>query len=1855
MSRSPSSRARKSLIAVAAVAATMLAPLASRATTHSQSVKVSIALGHDESIPVRLMKPARSPKAPQLPDLPIDHYPGLPRPPRPHALPVANTSALSTTVPSSGASCQGTGNSDGNVPPDTQVAVGTTQVVEAVNVHFQVFDKGCHAAPTSTTFATFWTGYTGTGCAGAGFSDPVVLWDTLASRWVIEIIDTTNNVLCIGISTTSDALGSYYRYSFADANSGNLPDYTKMGVMADAYYMTSDEFVGSTGYNGPSLCALDRSKMLIGATPTRQCALPGTHGLSTSFIAVMPGSLDGSTPPPSGAPEWFVTEGATLDANGNTTDLEYWSMKVDWSNSSNTVVTDGVSLPVDPYVPACGYTSPDPGAVNFCIVDPPPGSPLDALGPNMMFRLAYRNFGDHEALVVSHAVDTGLSQNPDTSTGERWYELRPNGSGGLGVYQSGTHAPDSTYRWMGSIAMDQSGDMGLGYSVSSSTIYPGLRYTGRLASDPLGQMEQERDLHVPTGYSVSSIGASSGPYRWGDYSEMSIDPTDDCTFWYSNEYAQGPPQNGDWLTWLGSFKFPSCHSSSSDFSIAESPSSLSINQGVSGTVSVTTAITQGSAQSVALSVSGLPSGVNASFNPSTITSGGSSTLTLTATTSAATGTVPVTITGTGSTTHSTTVSLTVTAANDFSISTNPTTLILLAGQSGTASVDTQITSGSAQSVALSASGVPAGVSASFNPSTINSGQSSTLTMSASSTAAAGSYTVTITGTGSVTTHSVPMNLIVASSAAGFTNYQPPLSQTWTTKDGFTYGPASNSGSNGNTAGGEPTIGADWKTGDTMYGWDLFVQHVHFNSNAPNDATWTDASPPQVTPVVGTTLDPFLFTDHNTNRTLFEYWTGSCPVLSHSDDDGNTWTRSTVPCGAGDQEDHPTIGGGPYATPAPSHSATYPDSVIFCAQATTEGSCVRSDDGGDTFPNTGQYAASGVLLFNSSNLPNGHCGASSGHVKVAPNDGTQYIPLKDCYFGDGNNSQVQGGGISIDNGANWVDFQVPGLYAPQSQTLSESDPSIGVGSDGTVYYGWQEPAYHCGGTCSSANGTVPAITVSRNKTSTWSHPVNVGAAPSWQGDASCPGNIGNVAFPTVVAGDGDRAAFAFLGTCTGGDAQSTSFTGKWYLFVSTTYDRGATWTTVDATPNDPVQIGTICLGGTGCGSGRNLLDFMDSNIDKYGNVLVGYPDGCVGTCDTSQTTNSNTAWGSIARQTSGKTLYSQYDGTQRIAITPSTATIAAGTTQAYTVHAIDVNGNDIGNLTSTSTISATPPVTCSNAACGTTHPGTYTVTATNGSMTATATLNVVPGPAASLTLSPINAVTTAGTTVAYTTTGTDAYGNSLGNTTPSTTFTINAPGSCSSNTCGSTTSGPYTVVATDGAASASTMLSVTPGALVGLVLSPANSTIKLSQSQTYTASGRDQFGNSTGDMTSSTTFTIAPDGSCVGATCSGTAYGQHTVTGINGSVVGTANLTISDVTIDHIVITPSSSTITAGGSQTYTATGYDSSNNVIGDVTSTTVFTIAPNGSCSGATCGATIAGPHTVTGTRDQKISTASLTVTAGPTTKLALNPATSSIPSGGTRRYSAQGVDQYGNPTGDLTSATTFTIAPDGSCSGVACTASVIGPHTVTGTDGTLTGTATLDVVPLAPVIVSPAEGALTPAAVTVSGTAGPGQQVSVIEGFSTLASGVMADSNGNWSVALSFADGQHQLIAKATQGSETSASSAVRTFTVDATAPTVKIFDPAGSTSLLDFYLPGDRTIRGSATDNYGVSKVVVTYTNLITGAVVKTENASCLSCPAASTNWTDPLTAGPGLYSVSAVATDVVGNNSPSVTQTFFSFGF
>ena len=636
-----------------------------------------------------------------------------------------------------------------SAPPDTNGQVGPRNYVQIVNSAFAIFDKAGHVlygpAQTNTLFVGF-----GFGCEGNNDGDATVVYDRQADRWIISQFSVTTFPFreCVAVSTSGDPTGSYFRYEFQYQN---FPDYPKMAVWSDAYYETFNLFdPNGIAFQGPEICAYDRAKMLAGAPATQQC-----FTLSTAFGSILPSNVDSAQPPPVGSPNYL------LDFTTNA--LDFWKFHVDWSNPANTTLTAAAQIPVAPFAPACSG-----GA---CIPQPATTQQLDSLGDRLMFRLGYRNFGDHESLVVSHTVTAG------SATGVRWYELRnPNGT--PSVFQQGTYAPDATSRWMPSVAMDGSGNIGLGFSASSSALKPGVHYTGHLTTDPAGVMGQGE------GVVINGTGVQSSPdralARWGDYSDMTIDPSDDCTFWFTSEYIA---TDGifNWHTRIGSFRLAGC--GSPDFSVAASPSSQTVSPGSPTTYGVTVTPNGGFTGSVSLSASGLPAGAAASFSPNPVT--GSSTLTVTTSASTPVGSYPVTITGTsGTLSHSATVTLVV-SQPDFSLTATPASRTVTAGTSTTYTVSVAPAAGFTGSVSMGASGLPAGASASFSPNPTTG--TSTMTVTTTGSTPAGSYPVTVTGTSGSLSHTTGVQLVVqAAPTPSFTLSSTPSTRTVSAGTATTY-------------------------------------------------------------------------------------------------------------------------------------------------------------------------------------------------------------------------------------------------------------------------------------------------------------------------------------------------------------------------------------------------------------------------------------------------------------------------------------------------------------------------------------------------------------------------------------------------------------------------------------------------------------------------------------------------------------------------------------------------------------------------------------------------------------------------------------------------------------------------------------------------------------------------------------------------------------------------------------------------------------------------------------------------------------------------------------------------------------
>jgi hypothetical protein len=628
---------------------------------------------------------------------------------------------------------------DGSIPPDPNIAVGPNDIVQLVNTEIAVFNKnGTMELGYPKTLSSLWSALGG-GCATNNGGDPIVQYDRLADRWLITQLGSLGSPFseCFAVSQSGDPAGAYYLYSYSFGS--NLNDYPKFGVWPtnsnSAYLGTYNLFANSANFVGAELCAYDRQAMLSGApSPASICYTVADGGY-------LPSDLDGATAPTDGEPGFFLNFNSLSS-------LGLYKLTPNFANPGSSTFTGPTDLPVAAFQEACGGGT--------CIPQPATSRQLDSLGDRLMYRLAYRRFSDHEAMVVNHSVVAG------SSVGVRWYELDASTPGAFSVSQQGTFAPDSAYRWMGSMAMDQAGDIALGYSVSSSTESPGVYLTGRVPADPAGTMEAETPLQLGNG-------SQTGYSRWGDYTALRIDPSDDCTFWYTNEYY---PQTAsyNWYTFIGSFKFSQCGAAGSpDFGLSESPSPITIAAGASNSSSPATvrvSSLSGFNSAVALSTTCVAP-ITCSLSPASVipASGSSapSSLTVSVAAGAAAGTYAYTVTGqSGNLTHSTAFSVTVSAPPpppDFSISASSPGLTISRGSTGADTINLTSVGGSS-SVTLSLSGLPSRVNASFTPNPATATGSSTLSLKVNRFAPKGTYTLTVTGNNGSKSHSTQISLTI---------------------------------------------------------------------------------------------------------------------------------------------------------------------------------------------------------------------------------------------------------------------------------------------------------------------------------------------------------------------------------------------------------------------------------------------------------------------------------------------------------------------------------------------------------------------------------------------------------------------------------------------------------------------------------------------------------------------------------------------------------------------------------------------------------------------------------------------------------------------------------------------------------------------------------------------------------------------------------------------------------------------------------------------------------------------------------------------------------------------------------------
>jgi hypothetical protein len=431
-------------------------------------------------------------------------------------------------------------------PPDTNAAVGDTQVVEWVNTCYAVFDKSSGTlvgGPFSGT--NFWNGF-GAPCETNNDGDIIIQWDKGNHRWLAaqNVFNGPPFFTCVAVSQTADATGSYFRYTFPQPG---FPDYPKWGLTRSVYYQTQNDFGNNDGFQGVNVCAYDGKSMLKGKSSAQQvCILDNSNG--TLFDDSMVPADDDSD---SGPTNSEVLLGAIDNFLPGDTHVYEFVFSANFGNPSKSTLAgiDG-SMPIS--VPAFNLAICTSGLflTTDCVPQPGTTAKLDTLGDRLMYRLAHFNERGTQHFVITHSV------NNTTAVAATWYEFRAQGLGttNLSLYQSGQTPDDGEFRWMGSAAMDQAGDIAVGYSRSSAAAgdFPSIYFAGQTAGDPLGTTEAEALIKQGTGFQPDTDN------RWGDYSSMALDGADSCTLWYANEYYD-TDLRFNWATWLASLKFPNCH------------------------------------------------------------------------------------------------------------------------------------------------------------------------------------------------------------------------------------------------------------------------------------------------------------------------------------------------------------------------------------------------------------------------------------------------------------------------------------------------------------------------------------------------------------------------------------------------------------------------------------------------------------------------------------------------------------------------------------------------------------------------------------------------------------------------------------------------------------------------------------------------------------------------------------------------------------------------------------------------------------------------------------------------------------------------------------------------------------------------------------------------------------------------------------------------------------------------------------------------------------------------------------------------------------------------------------------------
>jgi N-acetylneuraminic acid mutarotase len=539
-----------------AFALVLLAGSSSAAQETASGPTVTSAVRHDTSPPLRTLKPSRASLAQEqrtkteLSDHAVPRETKSSESTRDRAAVQTGDRVVTDALPDFDQNFEGVGNVNGVLPPDTQGDVGPNHYVQMINLSFAVYSKTGDLLLGPLPNTALWQGFGGP-CETFNGGDPITIYDEEADRWFMSQLAYPGGAqgfhACIAVSATPDPTGAYHRYDFLYSPT-LLNDYPKFGIWNDSYFMTANDFQNAAFFTGVGVQAYEREAMLNGdPADVVTFHIGNSSGIYASLLpADAEGQELGFSPPP-GSPAPFVMFDDDSFGFSPTDRILMWDFAVDWANPGGATFGVGADHAPNRFLETAPFDSNLCNYARSCIPQPGTTVGLDAFGDRLLHRAAYRSFGSTRGMVLNHGVDVDGTDH----AGVRWYQLE-HSAAGWSINQQGTFAPDAHNRWMGSGALDASGNLLLGYSVSSSTKFPSISVAGRLAGDPAGQLSQG-ESEMQAGGGSQTHGAS----RWGDYSAMQVDPTDGCTFWFTTEYLT-QTSVADWHTRIGSLKFPNC-------------------------------------------------------------------------------------------------------------------------------------------------------------------------------------------------------------------------------------------------------------------------------------------------------------------------------------------------------------------------------------------------------------------------------------------------------------------------------------------------------------------------------------------------------------------------------------------------------------------------------------------------------------------------------------------------------------------------------------------------------------------------------------------------------------------------------------------------------------------------------------------------------------------------------------------------------------------------------------------------------------------------------------------------------------------------------------------------------------------------------------------------------------------------------------------------------------------------------------------------------------------------------------------------------------------------------------------------